>query len=196
MKPLISLILIALVTLTSFLISSCTQSLDVTVIAFHTLISKEVLDQAGIEETPNNTSPVAIDLEVNKRLEVDLASSGGEITNSVKDIVLNSLTYSVKNNTLNKNLPAIILYAGPFEAQELTDEGVIMIGQTLPVLARTDIEDDPVAFRSGGQDELMEFIKEKKFSFFFSTTIQIEENTALPTGNMRFELAVKATFFL
>jgi hypothetical protein len=120
---------------------------------------------------------------MNLGMEVDQLSGYTGFVN----IKIKRISYEIPSNTLNIDLPDVLLYLGPQGATKPTDTGVKMFG-TLPAISAMSTTPGDVVLVSNAAAVLASFTSDIKapFTFIAATTLQV---THSPTGKIDLKIA-------
>jgi len=135
--------------------------------------------------------PESVSSNINLVMQVPaLSSFPGHALSSV---TISSITYSVSNNTLNDDLPALTLYLAPNGVTDPNDPGALKFGTTSPVPAGTDPTNQKVTLVSNAAQVLSMFTSNisTPFNIIAATTVVIAAGTNVPKGAIT--LAVTGT---
>jgi hypothetical protein len=135
--------------------------------------------------------PESVSSNINLVMQVPaLSSFPGHALSSV---TISSITYSVSNNTLNDDLPALTLYLAPDGVTDPSDPRALTFGTTSPVPAGTNPTNQRVTLASNAAAVLSMYTANisTPFNIIAATTVVIAAGTNIPKGAIT--LAVTGT---
>lgn len=118
----------------------------------------------------------------------DLSKLGNHIT----DAEIRRVVYVVEENTLNVDLPSVVVRWGPETAAMADDPSVMPLG-TVPVIPQAQTPSGEVPLDAAGAAALGEhFVRTSTiFRLFADTAIDLEPGQPLPQGSLRFTSTVE-----
>ncbi len=119
---------------------------------------------------------------------IDLASQVPQLSgfagHALSQITISKITYSVSNNTMNIDLPAMTIYLAPQGVTDPNDPQAVMFGTTMPIPAGTDPTNQPVTLVSNASQVFGMFTANisTPFNLIAATVVKIEAGQPVPKG--------------
>lgn len=109
-------------------------------------------------------------------------------------VTIDTITYAVSENTMNRQTPALTLYVAPQSVTSPTDTAAIAIGDIPAVDAGMTVTTTPMQITQGGHAALVDAMKDFRtpFNVIVGTDIVLRSGEPLPTGKMTTTLAITA----
>ncbi len=119
---------------------------------------------------------------------IDLATKVPQLSgfggHALSQITISKITYSVSNNTLNIDLPAMTIYLAKDGITDPNDPGAVVFGTTMPIPAGTDPTNQPVTLVSNAAQVFGMFTTDisMPFNLIAATVVKIEAGQPVPSG--------------
>jgi hypothetical protein len=117
-------------------------------------------------------------------LASDVPQLSGFANHGLSQITISKITYSVSNNTLNIDLPAMTIYLAPDKVTDPNDPKAVVFGTTMPIPAGTDPTNQPVMLVSNAAQVFGTFTTDisMPFTLIAATVVKIEAGQPVPSG--------------
>lgn len=109
-------------------------------------------------------------------------------------VTIDSITYAVSENTMNRQTPPLILYVAPQSVTSPSDSAAVAVGTIPMVDAGMMLQTTPMQITMGGHTALVDAMKDFRtpFNVIVGTDITLRSGEPLPTGKMTTTLAITA----
>jgi len=113
---------------------------------------------------------------------------------SFVSVTIDSITYAVSENTMNRQTPPLILYVAPQSVTSPMDTAAIPVGTIPMVDAGMTVQTMALQITAGGHTALVDAMKDFRtpFNVIVGTDITLRSGEPLPTGKMTTTLAITA----
>ncbi|HXT96949.1 MAG TPA: hypothetical protein VN853_11665 [Polyangia bacterium] len=126
--------------------------------------------------------PESASSSINLAMQVpQLQDFGGK---ALSNVTISKITYSVSNNTMNIDLPAMTIYLAPDKVTDPTDPRAVPFGTTMPIPKMTDPTNQQVMLVPNASAVFSMFTSDisNPFNIIAATTVKIEGGQPVPMG--------------
>jgi hypothetical protein len=119
---------------------------------------------------------------------VDLAMQvpqlNGFAGSALSDVTISKITYSVSNNTMNIDLPAMTIYLAPQDVTDPTNPRAIVLGTTMPIPKMTNPTNQSVMLVQNASAVFSMFTSNVStpFNIIAATTVKLQAGEPVPSG--------------
>jgi hypothetical protein len=154
-----------------------------------------VMDCSG---TCNSSMKCTINLDVGLHTNVDLLKEKPDLQQindrPVIEVSIDTVSYTVEQNTLNVETPEIGVYVAPMSVMDPKDPEAKKIGTIPAVAAGTTITSQNLMFTSDGKQQLVAAMNNFKtpFNVIVGSTLTMMAGTPVPTGRLDAVIRIRA----
>jgi hypothetical protein len=129
---------------------------------------------------------------------VDLAAEKPELAEidsaSLVDVTIDTITYAVAENTLDRATPPLVLYVAPATVMTPDDQAAVAIGTIPSVEAGRTVTTTPLELTGAGRARLVDAMEDFRtpFNVLVAADIVLSEGDTIPTGRMTTTLSITA----
>lgn len=144
----------------------------------------------------NDKCELALDVSVYRPVDLIMEKPELKTINDqpVIKVAIDSVTYEVKNNTLNLDTPMLTVYVAPMSVTSPNDPSVKAIGTIDPVPAMSTVAAKQMTYTAAGQQALVDIMSNFKtpFNVIVGGQLVIDETTPVPSGKLDAVVHIKA----
>ena len=129
---------------------------------------------------------------------IDLAMEKPELSSiddqALVDVEIETITYSVGQNSLDRETPPLVLYVAPENVMTPSDARAVPIGTIPPVAPMSTIGETDLEMTSAGRERLILAMQDFRtpFNVLVATELVVGTGQTIPTGRMTTSLTIRA----
>jgi hypothetical protein len=149
-------------------------------------------------ECSTSTSLCELVIPVHPFTTVNLADEKPELATideqSLVDVRIDTITYAVSENTMNRQTPPLVLYVAPANVTSPMDQAAVPVGTIPPVDPGVTIPVTSMEMTTGGRARLVSAMEDFRtpFNVLLATDITLRSGEPVPMGRMTTTLSITA----